>query len=675
MHREINKSYIMNSLSLVYFKKFIHLEEQFFNDVNIFVGGNNSGKSTLVKAMLLCLDNLRAVKSSIGMGDANRPKFRFDANEFHDIKIGTFNRAIYNVREITKDNNLILFEFSLGDFRFLFAVRGDLEKDLPTATIEQIHVICERLSTVLQIDTVNDVMSVLSMADGNKVLEDLKRDYAEFVDFKASNTFVGGLEEAKEVMTQEICMRKNIRRNLFKLFAGDDINRGAEFIQKDDKEFDSELPGVIEYFEDIANNPEDADIPAFDMLHKVAIDYNKLSDDNFIIACIKQLSATITCDNVLSHMFKSMDNYTDEERKLMEKYNEDWPEEPENMTEEETKIYRGLQEKGHIFGNDVAMKIRDMVNIANSEVINLMRNGGFDKLDDVDTSYYEHVCGFLPSLGCMIESLRRLFETIRVEYISAHYANQNAVYSIVDKNDYVAQTIHKYYRENIQEGSEEHDFLLKWLCEFEICDDFEINNISGEAYTFIAKEVYHGDKEGEYFFKKSNLADLGMGSIQLVVLLLRLAVVIKHSREVKNLTDEFASDSLLIAYDNQDLLDSNSLKPVIVIEEPEQNLHPKLQSLLADLIDEIRKKYEIRFFIETHSEYLVRKLQVFVKNEGYKNQEELEKKCPYNIIYFPGSASESDTPYRMVFRPDGCFENDFGEGFFDEATNLAFQVF
>ncbi|TAE07506.1 MAG: hypothetical protein EAY72_14040, partial [Bacteroidetes bacterium] len=47
----------------------------------------------------------------------------------------------------------------------------------------------------------------------------------------------------------------------------------------------------------------------------------------------------------------------------------------------------------------------------------------------------------------------------------------------------------------------------------------------------------------------------------------------------------------------------------IIVEEPEANLHPNFQSLLAEMFVDAVKTFGIQFIIETHSEYLIRKLQ------------------------------------------------------------------
>ena len=60
-----------------------------------------------------------------------------------------------------------------------------------------------------------------------------------------------------------------------------------------------------------------------------------------------------------------------------------------------------------------------------------------------------------------------------------------------------------------------------------------------------------------------------------------------------------------------------------------------------------------------------------VAEKKYVNAQELNDNNPFKVYYFP---SDDTKPYEMVYRTDGCFENDFGEGFFDEAEKLAFKI-
>ena len=102
------------------------------------------------------------------------------------------------------------------------------------------------------------------------------------------------------------------------------------------------------------------------------------------------------------------------------------------------------------------------------------------------------------------------------------------------------------------------------------------------------------------------------------------------------------------------------------LEEPEQNLHPALQSKLADLFYEVWQNTvgRVRFVFETHSEYLVRRFQVIAAQEierGNYTTDEINGNI--KVVYFPVN---KDT-YPMDFDDYGYFIRDFDSGFFDEA--------
>jgi hypothetical protein len=57
-------------------------------------------------------------------------------------------------------------------------------------------------------------------------------------------------------------------------------------------------------------------------------------------------------------------------------------------------------------------------------------------------------------------------------------------------------------------------------------------------------------------------------------------------------------------------------KKIIIIEEPELNLHPSLQVELMDVIIELVEEYNLSVVLETHSEYMLRRLQLRVHEGG-----------------------------------------------------------
>lgn len=219
-----------------------------------------------------------------------------------------------------------------------------------------------------------------------------------------------------------------------------------------------------------------------------------------------------------------------------------------------------------------------------------------------------------------------------IEYLYAHAVTQTVIYSAKDTNDYLSRTIHEFASQ--QSHKYKRDFITKWMKEFGIGQNFSIKSVGGEAHL-----VYIINNDGE----KVNLADKGMGSIQLMVLLFRLAITLPKT-ERRRAISRFGFGK------------------IIIIEEPEQNLHPTLQSKLADLFYELHLNYGFRFIIETHSEYLIRRSQVIV-GENYSSQESLNSNNPFKVYYFPSDG----VPYDMVYTPSGLFENKFGDGFINEA--------
>ena len=255
-------------------------------------------------------------------------------------------------------------------------------------------------------------------------------------------------------------------------------------------------------------------------------------------------------------------------------------------------------------------------------------------IDEEQTKKIQSKAGFILEIA---DELEQIINNTTIEYIYAHGVNQKVLFNYNDKNDYMAQTLHDLMIEKI--GDVEHEFICKWLEEFGLGTDYDVHSIGGEAYIIQIK-----DKSGKMVY----LADMGMGANQLVILILRLAIIIHRHRMGGN----------------------QIYRPTIVIEEPEQNMHPEYQSKLATLFHAIHEMYGFNFIVETHSEYLVRRSQVIVAHQKYKNNEDLKNQNPFKVYYFPTDGQ----PYEMQYRIDGNFSNDFGKGFYDEANNLLFEI-
>jgi predicted ATPase len=181
--------------------------------------------------------------------------------------------------------------------------------------------------------------------------------------------------------------------------------------------------------------------------------------------------------------------------------------------------------------------------------------------------------------------------------------------------------------------SMEKIYINSWLYRFGIIDfktELQVKPISAGGYDVLVKK---NDR-------LMHLTEIGYGFTQLIPVILKICMA-------KNKT--------------------------IIIEEPEANLHPALQSKLADLFYQAAKYTGNQFIIETHSEYLIRKLQYLTA----KLDEELNPDDTVIYYFFPPNeiSDNSSQIMQIKIQADGSLTKDFGGGFFDEADNIALDIF
>jgi len=571
----------MNSIGLKKFRRFANFPSIDLGDVTILVGGNNSGKSTIVKALLLCMYNLRNMRindrrredgENLFSSGMSSPIFRFNPLDFYDVKIKTFARAIHNrpVAEevLTSDGDYrtivglpttMTFSFSVGGFAFEIEVAGNKDEQL----------------------TYGDVVSITIEDKANAV-----RYGANYINHRMSF----------EVLNAQSAEDFDLLRSLFKEFKKVKAQADA-----------AEQSGNLEQIADLTSR-----------LEKITSQINSM--------CDRDEEGEELTEDELKQLIKTQyrkNNPVAASYYMPLGVNMEVPKEP-----------------------TVLNVINNIGNYANTKAIPPKEGADYDSFTDYAMAMeaYEHDDEQREAIKLEIDKIRKSYNALSdvlanagIEYISAHAANQNTLYNTADRNDYIAQTVHDFYNEKIAKGSKYDRFVIEWMTEFEIGSDYKIDTIGGEAYT-----VDIVNEDGSVV----PLADKGMGSIQMMILILRLATIQHQNRR--------------------------SFWPTsIIIEEPEQNLHPRLQSRLATLFSTIAGPGKFRFVIETHSEYLIRKAQVLVAEANFIDEEDLREHNPFKIYYLPQDDSER---YEMKFRTDGSFENDFKEGFFDEAENLAFKI-
>lgn len=509
----------MRAIGFKNFRRFQNMEPLRLGGVNFFVGGNNAGKSTVVKAMLLVtnfLKNARFIDSVL--------RFDFDIHGKYEVNIDSFCNAL--CKDAT--DGIITFNIQLGEFDITLSVfdsrtsnSSQPSSEITSADIKSIVVYNSVIGLGFDIDIQSNQVTLAS-------------------EMSSSNIDIKYWQHREHEISGEI------------------FN-----IQSDPQRAGS--------FEVIAK------------LNKELLDVKK---------AIKQMSV----EEVIAHAIPSSFNHgksvlSNIIGSFIDVYNGDFP-----VADKRTKEYRDFAEEQALLK---------------------------DRIPEIAFLHQ-----FISELDSMIDNLN-------IEYLPAHAASQQFIFNKNDANDYVAQSIYEFCNLRIVKGTKEYDvYLISWLNQFGIADDIVIEYLGGGAYK--CKLI----KEG----KSSDLADMGRGTIQLVVLFIRLASIIKK-------------------YKNRSV--------IVLIEEPEQNLHPDFQTHLAELFCSINEMTldTVRLIIETHSEYLIRKCQVIVAQSVADDACDLEY-CPISVLYF----DPKNGPYSMIFREDGKFENDFGTGFYDESKRLLFEI-
>lgn len=206
-------------------------------------------------------------------------------------------------------------------------------------------------------------------------------------------------------------------------------------------------------------------------------------------------------------------------------------------------------------------------------------------------------------------------------------------------------------------------FVKKWLGKdkFDIAEDLEIKVVEEGLGVFVRLK-----KRGEW----GVLADEGFGVSKLLSILFKIELLI--------IQEQIRYMSVRKGIEKERLLTQEL--STIIIEEPESNLHPKFQSLLADLFVELafNNKNEsglpkvlnderilngFNFIIETHSEYLIRKLQYLTAKREI---------LPDNSIIHYISEGQVRT---INIKPNGQLTKPFGSGFTDESSRWIKEMF
>jgi predicted ATPase len=232
-------------------------------------------------------------------------------------------------------------------------------------------------------------------------------------------------------------------------------------------------------------------------------------------------------------------------------------------------------------------------------------------------------------------------------YVSSTRFQEKRAYNVNDNSNF-SSLIRTIESLSGQSKNDCFSFINKWLNEFEIAEEI-----------ILTPDSETGDFKAHLKVNGNNvlLADFGLGTNQLLPVIFSLGIHVFQ-------TQKYFPYEIVMS------------ERTVVIEEPEANLHPAMQSKLADLFVDAYQRFKVQVIIETHSEYLIRKLQYLVGS----NISEI-KPDDILIYYFYKSNHQAvlDKQVNQVEKIQiddyGRLSKEFGSGFFDEADRIALDIF
>lgn len=671
-------------ISIENFRAFREKTEFNFAPITILTGANSSGKSSLTKAVLLLKESIQSL-NSLRPDYEKSPFYCFDKIKVSDgLNIGNFK---YWQNELDKEitfsfpfyfkNNLSRYVISFGYDRDNSSKQGARLKNLEIREVVTQNVI------------VRDNIDGFSF--------DIKHIWGKAVEFERIDKFINRATQAIENEFPKKCYVPVYSTSdgedsylapevliLYIALKGEtwQMLEGEERVIKDEskislEEIKSALQkhGLLqEYFE--IKKQFFAGQFDIDRLIKQFLEPNNYHVNDKMPLCVyTYLEETLEKSgkefktHLASQLLKKQEEWVAEANPsdaLLGTFKEVQNSELENLQRKLQNVKREYISKR--FGNWLAF-IEDTISsrtvlentsdtLEEPELIEYLPSCVDDTLEEKLYKYhYQHdVLGYSfetePNTnatkirGIIVDSIAEAIEKIqngivRVDYIPP-FRNPmpHRFYMASESNNYFVDLINKATELNIHTLNRVKTKISEMLRITGIADRIEFKLHDDSTITYI--KLY--TPEGE----EIDLADFGHGVSQLLPVIVRIAFQVN----ITNRRDESKSET-------------------IIIEEPETNLHPALQSKLADLFVYANREFGVQFIVETHSEYLIRQLQGMVVQNSLRSDRVV-------IYYFhhPRKIPEGESQvYRIDIEPDGALSKNFGKGFFDEAARLNIALY
>ena len=621
-----------------------------FAPINILIGKNNSGKSTLMQLMkLIEISNTKSGLSKLHFSELK------DLHSFNEFKTIDYNKELITLKisfevdwftefqsqeedSIIKEGLFFLeLQYKKSNLNKLdgllcsYKIYDNNNEEIYSCTLE----ISDNREEFSRIDVnYEKIRSWMSMFYDNKIdkLNKLKK-------------FLGSDKTLEELFNnlnnEEATINSYILKKMF------NSSTDLEDLVSDESEMDGSDR------EELAENQLNANNEFNDLM------YNDLTPDKYegYDTKLVNLDSDIAprhnpnkkVKNQILSKGKFPDSYSLEMFKSIKKYelmyvydNEDGTELSESQIKSINKIEKVFLRKPYFFKSGINIKFSNLLDGPHiGELIsNIKKEGNIRLIFDRCEMSGDETCR-LSEYGIFIGNIANTLLNTR------SFLNDNISIDIsdpdIDKED-ITSFLKPIYNNPLADY--QNDFVNKWLKEFTYTDDsgYKIIKEGNEL------KIYFNDE-------RDSIDSYGKGLQELIYLIFNIA---KQSKDKES---------------------------IMLIVEPEAHLHPNFQSLLADMFNSASKLFNIKFIIESHSEYLLRKLQYLTINKDIRKGEDISKFDENGnfkeqhifgdviVNYFENNSDTNSTIINQIYIDKfGNLSDELGEGFIDHTPNLMIEM-
>jgi predicted ATPase len=687
-------------------------EEQWFDfkDITLLTGTNNSGKSSIINAMQMLQENINAKN----IDELLRTEFKLTSNQ---TKYGSIANFVNNKSTKPEDNYFVYIrkieniEYrikidinsgleSYGSIHMISALDVKSKSEIFTLRVENPYPNYEcsfRINYKYFIDKFNTkcknteilrkrIKELDKLKEGvnnglNSVEEfkifavEVSKEVSVYIQFGKLTSYSQSNKETIEFFQYSIDNKKND----FFDYDGQSVDEIGVFFTEDSKveKGFSLSSGVIISEEDytkLYKNFYENGIFNFSFLWKknpeiknefsnlICSFYEKDFKESYRMLCCDFTTLISNCD------WKIKEKYSTEDPLLVPKnltkaYIDSFPDFGLIGTMLSFSIEDEAKYKNYTSNNFIDAQLR--INEKSQSIINLRKANFFKQIHSVLSTlflnYFQNEENKINDIKLISEpvfdkihsDIIKKIVNVNVGFYNTTYVSSNRfttkrAYSFNDNSDFT--NILKQVETSPEKQREiSKKFINKWIKEFGIGDELVLKS---DEDTGNFKASLRNEKV------ETPLADFGLGTNQLLPIIFSLSV---HR----------------YGYINS-VYDEELIPRTVVIEEPESNLHPAMQSKLADMFVEATNKFKVQIIAETHSEYLIRKMQYLVAKEYlYISKDGISISNDRVNIYYVNSDKDAEgrKAYEINITKNGQLTESFGKGFFDETTNLQFELY